>query len=229
MAKIVYIIGTLRGSIGGNTFQGNTSGNIVRQRPQVHRSSTNKQTSAHSNLQYWLSEWQALSGTDKADWNTFASVTPKTDKFGEVKTLTGANWFMSVNNMRVLQGLSILTSPPTYSIPPSSPTFDISIASNLLYVNYTSSFNYTDNSLLLWCSLPTTRMKPTINQLRKYLLINTTDPGSPQDITSAWETATGLIFSNVNATPNNQIFISTVPVTKAGGITGAFLSHLVTT
>lgn len=229
MAKIVYTLGTVKGSIAGLTFQGNRSGYIVRRRPQVHKSSTQKQTLAHSKLQHWLYEWQQLTSSQQMAWNTFALAHPKPNKFGELKSLTGANFFMSCNYMTDLTGVGLITDPPVYALPDAAPTFTLIATVDALKINYTSSFDYTDQSLIIWATPPTTRNTATINQLRKFVLINNSDPSNPQDITSAWESAMGITWNPHTQFPSANIFISLQPVGELSGITGALLVNSIST
>jgi len=221
MAKIVFTLGTIVGSIGGLTFQENGSGYIIRRRPQPNKSSTTLQQTAHQNLQNWLNKWQGLTDTNRMNWNTFAGLNPKTNKFGQVKNITGANWFMSVNYMRILQSLSQLNDPPTYTLPHSLGTWDVSTGMTTISITGLNTFDYTDTSYIIWTTLLTTRSKPTINQIRKYLGIVSADPGATYDITTLWNTATKLTYSSSLFSGNAKFYICLEPVCKSSGITGA--------
>lgn len=223
MARIIYTLGELKGSIGGLTFQNNTSGHTVRQRPIVRKSSTIKQQASHASHQSLLFEWQSLTVTEKDLWNTFASVHDKIDKFGITKTLTGANWFLSVNFMRLLMGLSLLTSPPAYASPSGAPTFTIELFPDKIKVYINPTYSSVSNNLIIWGALPTTRVKSTINQIRKYITIITAPFTNPFDITAAWEAATGLTWSPLTSFPNANIFICLENVATATGISSPML------
>src|SRR3990167_8787809 len=125
MARIVYTIGELFGSIGGLTFQRNRSGKTVRMRPTVGKKSTTKQQESHLTHNNLLRGWQLLSLADKNEWNTYADTFTKTNKFGQEKELTGQNWYESINYWRNVLGLSELTTPPAHDLPTSPPTFEI--------------------------------------------------------------------------------------------------------
>lgn len=223
MARIIYSLGELAGSVGANTFQRNAAGTIVRSRPMVSKSSTVRQQAAHASHQNLLYRY-SLIGSDLKDlWNTFAAAHDKTNKFGQVKTLTGANWFLSVNYMRQLMDLSILTSPPDYDLPTDSPSFDILGSSTAIDLSITGDIDWDDMNLIVWTSLPTLRQKPTINSIRRFVTIFKTAPSDPQDITAAWEAATGLTWDPVNQFPNTNIFICVETVRKSSGITAPML------
>src|SRR6267154_5450968 len=97
MARIVYTLGELKGSVAGLTFQNNSSGKIVRQRPNVSKTSSIKQQGAHQNHISLLQSYSQLTNDEKGLWNLYASTYTKVNKFGEDKQLTGQNWYESIN------------------------------------------------------------------------------------------------------------------------------------
>jgi hypothetical protein len=223
MARIVYTLGELKGSVGGLTFQNNKSGHIVRQRPQVKKSSTFKQQRAHASHAGLLEQWQSLTSGQKDAWNTFATTYPKTNKFGEDKTLTGSNFFLSCNYMRLAISQSLLSDPPEHLLPGEPPTFNILLEQNKIEVERTGAINYTNDALIYWISLPTRRQTTSINQIRKWVAIVGSEPGNPYDLTDAWEEATGLVWNPTVNFPNSNIFVCVQTVRKASGITSALL------
>lgn len=223
MARILYGGGVtaIRGSIGGLTFQNNTSGNIVRARPHLSKASTKKQSATHVQLQTLQHAWQQITSDQQEAWNTYGTTWTKINKFGQVKTLTGSNWFVSVNFMRLAMSLSILADPPVHDIPPSPPEFGITFTPTELFFNYVSAFDFVNNALILSTTTPTRTASLSINRIRKQVVIWTADPGSPADITSLWEAATQMQFDPVNTFPNANIYFCLQSVTKASGITSA--------
>jgi hypothetical protein len=220
MARIVYIIGTLKGSIGGITFQGNNSGYIVRQKPTLHKSSTVKQTNAHSQLQTYLYRWQQITETNRMNWNVFAGLNPKTNKFGAVKTLTGLNYFFSCNYMRTLMGQTQLDDPPSYDLPDAAPTFSVNADTGSLQLIDLDTYDYTNNAIIIWTTLPTRRNTLTNNQIRKYVEIITANPGSPFSISDEWQDATKIDYDPIALFPGAMLNICIEPVRVSSGITG---------
>lgn len=223
MAKIVPILGDLKGSIAGSTFQTNTSGAIVRHRPRVTRSSTPKQQLSHQRHQFWLAQWQALTQTQRDLWNVFAATYPKTDKFGNSRNLTGANWFESANSNRYLILQDPFLNPPAHVLPDDAPPFTLTLTAEKIIVHLTASFDFTNNYLLGWVAMPTLRSKTSINQIRRYIG-NIPSTGNPNlDITTAWQTATGLTWSPTTLFPNTNIFVCLQAMRKGSGITTPML------
>jgi hypothetical protein len=229
MARIVYTIGEIFGSIGGLTFQRNRSGKIVRSRPTVGKKSTTKQQISHSKHQNFLSLWQSLTTSQKDEWNLYALTFQKTNKFGENKTLTGQNWFESVNYWRQKLSLPLHTSPPPHTIPPGPPTFKLKISDNDIEVIITTSFNFDENALIIWVTKPTLKITNSINQIRKLAKIATSAPLNIIDITNEFVEATGLQWKPYEIFPNTNIFVCLESVNKASGITSSMVCKKINT
>lgn len=99
MARVTYgpLITAFSGSIGGITFQRNSSGNIARMRPAPPVVSSALQAAQQARLITTVNYWSKLTCPQKALWNQFAIDHPRTNDWGEIHTLNGLEWFMSVN------------------------------------------------------------------------------------------------------------------------------------
>lgn len=118
MARIIYgsIITDIKGSIGGLTFQKNGSGTIARLKPRKTKTNTQKQRDQQPRLKEVQRNWNELSLVNKILWNDFAAVNNKIGLDGFEKKLTGYQWFLSINENRLLFEDSILSVPPVYEI-----------------------------------------------------------------------------------------------------------------
>lgn len=139
MARIIYgsIITDIKGSIGGITFQKNGSGTIARLKPRKTKTNTQKQRDQQPRLKEVQRNWNELSLTNKILWNDFASVNKKIGLDGNEKVLTGYQWFITINENRLLFEDSILEVPPIYEIvnPIDSINFQIAAGSLYLFFN----------------------------------------------------------------------------------------------
>lgn len=223
MARIVYTVGEIFGSIGGLTFQRNRSGKTVRMRPTVGKKSTGKQQQSHLSHNNLIRGWQLLTLTQKDSWNSYAITWTKQNKFGQEKTLTGANWYESINYWREVLGLALLTEPPAHDLPQSPPTFEILISENNIEINFTSAHDYADSPVIVWVTNPTRKISNSINQIRKFALIIDSAPADPLDITTEWETGTGLDWAPSTNFPNAEIFVCLESVKASSGITSAMI------
>ncbi len=193
MAKVQYgaMITAITGSIGGFTFHANRSGNIVRARGGSLKNSTTKQTAAHQSLIKFQQLWEQLSAANKTLWNDYADLWTKTDRFGTVKTLSGLNWFQSANYYRDLLSLSILSAPPTHTLPIAVQGYNLVVGSIEIEINFSPAFNPTDNALLIFTSPLTTRVTTSQRQKMRLTKIIAAGPYGNIDITTDWEVTHG--------------------------------------
>lgn len=128
MARIIYgaIITDIAGSIGGITFQKNGSGTIARLKPRKNQTNTQRQRDQQPRLKEVQRNWNLLSLVNKVLWNDFAAINNKIGLDGQEKKLTGYQWFLTINENRLLINEDILLIPPTYEIvnPVSSALFN---------------------------------------------------------------------------------------------------------
>lgn len=225
MARILFgpLVSAVKGSISGVTFQNNTSGTIARNRPRPSKSSTVKQSQSHAALQNLLYQWQNITQDQREQWNQFAAAWPKENKFGESKTLTGMNYFTSVNFWRLELSLSLLESPPAHTTPLAPPSFEIVYSGSDMYLFLNEPFDFTNNSLIFWSSLPTKRNTISINQIRKQVAILDNTFTSGQDMTTEWETCMGFSWDFSANFVNSNIFYALQSISRSSGITSSML------
>ena len=104
MARVTYGAGVTdyKGSIGGVTYQNNASGAIARLRTKATVNPTASQAAYQNRLSYLVSLWASLTQLQKDAWDTFAAANDHTTPWGDIKTLSGYQWFMSCNLRRML-------------------------------------------------------------------------------------------------------------------------------
>lgn len=156
MARVIYspYVTELIGSIGGITFQRNSSGSIARLKARQ----TQNPSPLQANQQHIVSElvvlWNFMLQSDKDLWNAFALTQQKTSPWGELKTLNGFQWFMSCNLYRMLVGRPYNSQPQTY-VPVSPPDpFVLTVESGDLFFDFGMSVSYPNLYLFVYLSLP---------------------------------------------------------------------------
>lgn len=220
MARVEYgaIITDIRGSIGGFTFQPNRSGAICRLRPTGRKASSPAQTAVHALHVDFMRQWMALTMAQKLDWNDFADLHTKVNPWGETKTLSGANWFEAINQNRVRMGLSVLTTPPTYTLPTQPPAFSLNLDATDIEIDWTPNFSPTATNIYVWSTPPITNavsnlrnlMKPTLNLFdSSYNIVN---------LTSEWETVHKLSWPPSSSGSDFQIAVMVMSTYRPSGI-----------
>jgi len=125
MALIKPILGELKGSIGGNTFQGSRYGQVVRQRtipvdPATARQAVLRQHMADANV-FWKGETSSY----RSGWKTYADNTPWTNRFGDEVFLTGRLQFIRSAVFNLAAGEAIPAQPPEFPGLPANPDFSL--------------------------------------------------------------------------------------------------------
>lgn len=128
MARIVYsgLINSIRGSIGGTTFQKNAYGYTIKNKPNMIKPNTFLQQKIKSYFLQSVQTWTTLSFSEQSDWNTWALTYPVYSKHNPLSALSGYSLFVKWNTLRQINGDSIVTIPsgPRYVLPPFAPTID---------------------------------------------------------------------------------------------------------
>jgi len=225
MARIIYgpLVTEIMGSIQGVTFQKNSSGSIIRSKPTLAHSSTIRQQESHMRHINALHSWQGLSNEQKDLWNTYASTYTKINKFGQTKKLTGQNWYEAQNYWIKYFNVGQVDEPLPHILPQAPWNFELFLTETKIFLNPLSDFNYGDNSILMFGSLPTFRSTTSINQIRKFCGLLNPPFDIPIDITSRWEAGTGLTWANASKYGNANIYICLQSISNGGLITSAYL------
>ncbi len=125
MALIKPILGELKGSIGGNTFQGSRYGQVVRQRtipvdPATARQAVLRQHMADANV-----EWKGFAEGTRSGWRTYAANTPWTNRFGDEVFLTGRLQFIRSAVFNLAAGEAVPFQAPEIPGLPANPNFSL--------------------------------------------------------------------------------------------------------
>lgn len=225
MARIQYgpLVSEVYGSIAGVTFQHNASGAIARKRPILSHTSTIKQTGAHDAHYEWLYRWQQLTQSQRDAWQLYASVYTKLNKFGQSKKLTGLNWFETSNYWRSKIFLPQLSDPPAHTLPPSPPAFNVNASIDQFYLFIHGGWDFINTPVIVWASAPTRRNTLSINQIRKFVVIEYTDASSFIILTDPWKIAFNLNWDPAGIYKDTNIFVCIQTLHKDSGITSPFL------
>ncbi len=188
MAKVQYAapVTALRGSVGGWTFQTNRSGQIVRLRPKGLQSPSSKQSnSISSNLQL-VSAFSQLTPNQKIDWDSFALANTHTDRFGNIRTLTGQNWFISINRNRLVLSLSIIENAPVHLLPNGNSAYTLDVTDTKIEITKTAPLSPADTALKIFTTPPLGRSTTSLQSSLRFTQLITAQPFGIHDITAAW-------------------------------------------
>jgi hypothetical protein len=229
MARVTYgeSVTEYAGSIGGITYQKNASGNIARLRPNPTVNPTSLQAGYQTNMAYLVSFWPTLSQADKDLWDAFAIAHDHTTPWGEVKTLSGYQWFISCNLICLAAHELILSSPPAWLNLSPPETFTLTATSTYLRCNWSPTYNPAF-FLTIYLSLP---LRQSSLKLRRSLFFRGFSSFQPAldtlVLTSQFESLVNVTWSSFFAAANCSIICRLVESLPAYGQTSSFTSAIV--
>lgn len=196
--KMGTIVVGIRGTVGGLTFTNSRSGPVAKAWSRPTRTVTGKQSDQRVKLSGWPGQWRALSSADKTAWNDWANLPDqeKTNSLGETYTISGWNWYLTVNTWREMQGLAALSTPPVGAWPSipgiSDVTFENSGGVTELTIEWGPSEFQADEAAVLF--VVPIRYGGRITQTSGYRLIDViANPGATsEDFGPAYEEVFGV-------------------------------------
>lgn len=229
MARVTYgpYITELAGSVGGFTFLRNASGPIVKLRSNPTVNPSPDQSVYQTNLAKLVAYWPTLSGANKDLWDAFALAHDHTTPWGETRTLSGYQWFISVNLNMLFMERSILSSPPAWVVYSPPPAFIIQVAATYIRLLWDPEWT-PDAYWTLYVSLP---LRQSSLKLRHPLFAlhhrTSSNPVGSQDFTYIYELLTNITWSTFYPSANCSIIARVLQISHTRGLTSAFTSAIV--
>lgn len=229
MARVTYgpLVTELAGSIGGVTFLRNASGPIAKLRTNPTVNPSPDQSTYQTNLAKCVSYWPSLSQANKDLWDAFALAHDHTTPWGDIKTLSGYQWFLSVNLNLLLIGYLVNPVPPTWFICPPPASCTLVATSTYLRVEWSPDYDV-PNSLIFYLSLP---LRQSSIKLRRslFFVLSTYNPGllSFKDLTTNFETITNVSWRAFYSSANCSIICRIKHGHLSYGLYSAFTSAIV--
>jgi hypothetical protein len=224
MARVTYgpEVTEYAGSIGGVTFQKNRSGNIARLRPNPTVNPTSLQAGYQTNMSKLVAYWPTLSQDDKDDWDTFAAAHDHTTPWGETKTLSGYQWFLSCNLNRLLSFATPISSPPAWTAWSPPQAFTLTAAAGYLYLNWSPEYN-PNADVNFYLTLP---LRQSSIKLRRSLFhvwrISLTSLYPFINLTVLFEDLANVSWSDFYVSANCSIICR---INRGSGATGLFSAY----
>ncbi len=155
MARVTYgeSITEYAGSIGGITYLRNASGPIAKLRSNPPVNPSPYQSIYQVNMAKLVAYWPTLSQPNKESWDTFAGLHDHTTPWGETKTLSGFQWFLSINLNRLLDGLGALPAAPAFYAYPAPVSFTLTAGADHFRCNWDPAYTPV-NTLKIFLTLP---------------------------------------------------------------------------
>ena len=156
MAIIQPILGSLRGSIGDNTFSHNRGGDYVRRRGSPTNPNSTRQQTMRTILGTLAALWSStLTPAQRGQWEVWAGNQPKTGPLGNSINLTGINGYVWTNAHLVDAGDARIDAPPIVVAPTGLLTASVDISAlTTADVTFTATPLAANHKPVMFMSLP---------------------------------------------------------------------------
>ena len=195
MARIVYsaLVDSIRGSIGGTTFQQNAYGYTVKKKPNTINPNTPLQNRQKRHFSKATRAWRDLEQSQRDDWNTWAAAYPQYAKYNPSAVLAGYAVFTRTHVYRFMHGITSIKTNPSYVIL-SEDTINLSLKldTGVLYLDVDSLLNDEFWVCLYFMSRPFSVSQTFIGTKCKFVISSENSDGS-LNVTALYLAIFGLV------------------------------------
>jgi hypothetical protein len=229
MARVVYgaEITELIGSIGGMTFQRNSSGTIARLKPNSPVNPSPIQGIQQNSLAQLVALWPTLTPLQKASWDALAAAHDHINPWSETKTLNGYQWFLSCNLYCTLAGDAIQVTAPAYAPPAPPSAFTLTASAFNLSCEFGVAYTAVPDHLFIYLSLPI--RANSLKLRRSFYLVSVDDAFNNASLilTALFESLANVTWADFFNSSNSNIICRLLRVKADTGMNSAFTSSLV--
>ena len=117
MARIKFgaLVESIRGSIGGTTFQSSAYGFTVKAKSNIAKPNSIRQQQRKISMQSISRAWRSLTSANRLSWDVYASLFVVPSKLNKDSNLNGYNYFLKYNLLLFPEGIPSILADPTVS------------------------------------------------------------------------------------------------------------------
>jgi hypothetical protein len=183
------IIAAASGSVGGCTYSRNRFGQYIRNRSLPVNTQTAFQQAVRNAFQQLASRWTSiLTQTQRDTWDIYAANVPVIDPLGNSQNLSGINWYIAANSLRLQAATAIVddASPIFSQADLQITSASVNSGTQLITTTYPAGQDWAaavDGGLLVYGSRP---FSPSINffkgpyRFAEFIQGAAVPPASPQ-------------------------------------------------
>jgi len=175
MARIIYgaLVESIRGSIGGTTFQKNKYGYTVKHKPNMTKPWTADQLLSQIYFTKAVRAWREAVLTTRQNWNTWAATNPQYAKHNPSAQLSGFACFVKWHAYEFQAGLPVDNSPALAIPAVINPVFKIILAAGVLTLQHTWTGGAEDWNVAFYLSRPFGSAQNFIGTKTRYIFSGT--------------------------------------------------------
>jgi hypothetical protein len=226
MARVTYgaLITELAGSIGGITFQKNSSGNIARAKPNIPMIASQSQADQQYKLNSLIAIWQTLTLVQQTSWNDMAAAHDHIDNFGVTKTLNGFQWFMSCNLNILTTGSAPILAAPAWTAQPAPVAFTVVNIEAFMYVQFNLVYHGIDNKVYVYAT-PPIKSNNLLSRRSIFLLGEfTIDIDHAFILSTAYDAYFNTVWADLRVNNQCSIIVHIKVIDPATGLSSPFTS-----
>jgi len=223
MARVQFgtIVTNLSGSIGGTTFSRNTSGAIAKAHLVGKRRTTSKQSVSLSNSLFITNAWVALTPAQRSDFNAYASVNTFLDRYGNVKTLSGFQWFKNLAWNQFYLDASLPVAPSPYEIAAALPSFTFSASVGVMLVEWSTPIDVVTTDVMVFATPPIRGLSDKQRSTFRQLDVRSLDKEVSFDIANSWQSVFDIDLLSLSTSSKFQVSVLIYPVNKSSFVSGS--------
>jgi len=173
MARIKYsgLIESIRGSIGGTTFQGNKYGFTAKAKGQGvdPLGGSDPPPPPPLYLVKAVSGWRELTAAQRIAWNSWASTYPQYTKHNPTAQLSGYNVFSKIGVYRYMVEESYLVNPAFELYAVDTLVFGVTLGAGVLTLTIESTLDSNEWYLLIFLSFKFPKSRSFIGTIPKFI------------------------------------------------------------
>jgi hypothetical protein len=229
MARVTYgaLVTDLAGSIGGVTFQNNSSGSIARLRSKKPLNPSQAQSDQQLSLSRLVSLWPALSSADRESWEDLAAGHDHVNPWGETKTINGFQWFMACNLNLLSCGWAVLEEAPAYASVDPPNDFTLASTDATFSIEIAAGWNPDTSKILIFATSP---LRQSAIKLRRGVLSLTSYTGgniTTLSIKAAYEALFNLTWADFHPSSECNIIVRARQVEYLTGMSSSLVSAII--
>jgi hypothetical protein len=188
MARIIYgaLAESIRGSIGGTTFQRNAYGYTIKKKPNMINPNSEWQQAQKIIFSKAVGAWNALTTAQRLDWDSWASTYPQYAKHNASSQLSGFAVFVRQHCLRFLSNLAVDTNPTYHTFAAASCGFSFYVSAVAMEYDFTDTNGNEDFWVNVSFSRPFSGSQNFIGTKPRYFFTEPSISGAGRVITSTW-------------------------------------------
>jgi hypothetical protein len=228
MARVIYSypVSEIIGSIGGITFQHNSSGKIARSKPNMTVNPSPAQALQHGKISTLVALWPTLTIAEKTSWTTNLAGHLHVTPWGESKTLNGYQWFLSCNLNLLLADIAARKTAPSWSVIAPPVAFTLTYNSNNLYFGFGDTYSVIPNYLFIYLTLPLRQSSIKLRRSLFLVSVNKTLNDSYLIVTSEFENLAHVIWTDFYSSAHANLIGRIIVVEAGTGLASSFTSSI---